>query len=586
MKKKPLNQTEKKESTWATYLRLLVYVKPYRWRLFWGFICGILFGGATIGSLPVLQRSLNRFFDTSVPISLKTVLLISSAFIFLVVVRGLGSFASAYLIQWVGNRVVMDLRVRAFSHLQDLSIGYYNSSKTGEMISRTTNDTTLIEHAVATVITDLARQPIMFIGGISYAFCLDWKLAFCSLVVFPFCLIPIILFGRRVRKASKQGQERLADIVSIMQETIGGVRIVKAFNREKYEEKRFAAECKAFFSRIMKMVRAKAIIEPIIIFISVISFVATLTYASITGMSFDQYLVFGLALVILYDPVKRLSKIHLIIQRSTAAADRVFEILDTPCLVSDKPGAEDLNKNLVNIDFNNVSFTYTEEPVLQDINLSVKKGERIALVGGSGSGKTTLVSLLPRFFDVCDGSIEIGGKDIRDITLSSLRGVMGLVTQETFLFNDTVANNILYGKPDASMDEVKDAARRAHAHDFISTMDDGYNTFVGERGVRLSGGQRQRLSIARAILRNPPILILDEATSALDTESERMVQAALDELMLGRTVFAIAHRLSTVVKSDRIIVLDKGHIVEKGTHEDLLAKNGVYKRLYDMQFEL
>ena len=482
--------------------------------------------------------------------------------------------------------MVTDMRIHVFAHLQDLSVSYFNSSRTGEMISRTTNDTTMIERAVATVITDLARQPILLIGVIGYVFYVDWRLALCSLVVFPICLVPIALFGRRVRKAAREGQERLADIVSIMQESITGIRIVKAFHREDHERGRFSAECHKFFRKTMTVVRAKAMNEPIIIFISVVSLILTLAYAGLVGMTLDEYIVFGAALVLLYDPVKRLSRIHMTIQRSSAASDRIFEILDTPRLIVDKPDAVELGADLDEIRFENVSFFYEEgEPVLQNINLSVRRGERIAFVGGSGAGKTTLVNLLPRFFDVCDGRITIGGTDIRDATTSSLRALMGLVTQETFLFNDTVANNILYGKPNATRDEVIEAARNAHAHEFIMQMDDGYDTMVGERGVRLSGGQRQRLAIARAILCNPPVLILDEATSALDTESERMVQAALEELMTGRTVFAIAHRLSTIINSDRIIVLENGLIAESGTHKELLDRGGAYKRLYDMQFD-
>ena len=576
----------KSNSTFSTYIRQLSYVRPYMRRLIAGFLCGILFGGATVSALPVLQKTLSRFFSAEEPITWMTVSLISGAFLLLVTVRGIGSFASEYLIQWVGNRVVTDMRVHVFTHLQDLSVSYFNSSRTGEMISRTTNDTTMIERAVATVITDLARQPILLIGVIGYVFYVDWRLALCSLVVFPVCLVPIALFGRRVRKAAREGQERLADIVSIMQESITGIRIVKAFHREDHECGRFAAECYKFFRKTMTVVRAKAMNEPIIIFISVVSLILTLAYAGLVGMTLDEYIVFGAALVLLYDPVKRLSRIHMTIQRSSAASDRIFEIIDTPQTIVDKPDAVELGADLDEIRFENVSFFYEEDdPVLQDINLNVRRGERIAFVGGSGAGKTTLVNLLPRFFDVCDGRITIGGTDIRDATTSSLRALMGLVTQETFLFNDTVANNILYGKPNATREEVMEAARNAHAHEFIMQMDDGYDTMVGERGVRLSGGQRQRLAIARAILCNPPILILDEATSALDTESERMVQAALEELMTGRTVFAIAHRLSTIINSDRIIVLENGLIAESGTHKELLDRDGAYKRLYDMQFD-
>jgi ATP-binding cassette, subfamily B, bacterial MsbA len=571
---------------WGTYRRLVRYVLPYRRRLAAGFLCGIVFGGSTVGALSAVPRVLERFFDLNTPMSWRAVAAISALLIAMVLARGVGSYFSATLIQWVGNRVVMDLRVEAFRHLQDLSVAYYDTSKTGEMISRTVNDATLLERAVSTVISDLARQPILFVGALGYLFYLNWRLALVSLILFPLCLVPIFWFGRRVRVAGREGQQRLADIVSIMQEAIGGVRIVKAFGMEAHEEARFARECAAFFRRVMRVVRSKALIEPIIFMISALGLVLTLSYARQTGMSLNAFLGFGLALIVLYDPIKRLSKIHLAIEHSCAAADRLFEILDTPCLVTDRPGAKPLALPVREIRFEHVEFAYAETPVLVDIDLTVPAGEMIALVGGSGAGKTTLVNLLPRFFDVTGGRLLVNGVDVRELTLESLRRQIGVVTQETFLFNETVAANIAYGKPGATQAEIETAARRAHAHEFVVGMDRGYETMVGERGVRLSGGQRQRLAIARAILRNPPILLLDEATSALDTESERLVQEALEELMQGRTVFAIAHRLSTIVSADRIVVLDRGRIVELGTHQRLLAAGGAYRRLYELQFQM
>jgi subfamily B ATP-binding cassette protein MsbA len=444
----------------------------------------------------------------------------------------------------------------------------------------------LLERAVSTVLTDLARQPIALVGVAGYALYVDWKLTLINLVLFPICLLPILGFGKRVRRSSRKGQERLAEIVSIMQESIMGVRIVKAFCMEEREQERFAGESGNFFSRIMKVVKSKSLIEPIIVFISGIALVFDVAYAAHAGMPLSEFLTLALAMVMLYDPVKRLSKIHLSIQQSSAAADRIFEILDTEIAVGDAPDAIEFDETIESIIFDKVGFSYGDARILNEIELDVKAGERIALVGGSGAGKTTLVNLLPRFFDVTSGRILLNGTDIRKITLRSLRLKMGLVTQDTFLFNDSVANNISYGSPAASQHDIEDAARRAHAHDFIMEMPEGYKTVVGEMGARLSGGQRQRLAIARAILNNPAILILDEATSALDTESERIVQQALDELVSGRTVFAIAHRLSTIKNCDRIVVLDQGDIVEIGTHDELLAADGAYKRLYDMQFDM
>ncbi len=572
-------------SSRRTYRRLIGYTRPYLWRLLGGAVFGMLFAGSTVGMLPVLQRTLGHFFDEEQALTLRITALLGGALVLLVLIRSAGQFLNAYLIQWVGNRVVMDLRSQTFAHLQELPIGYYNATQTGEMISRTVNDSTLLERAVSTVLTDLVRQPIVLIGAVAYVITRNWQLALVALLVFPVCLFPIIGFGRRVRRSAREGQERMAEIVSIMQESIRGVRIVKAFCMESREQARFDGACKVFFRRVMRVVRAHALIEPVVMLMAIAGLVLALAYASHLGMLWNEFVTMAVALVMLYDPVKRLGKIHLSIEQSSAAADRIFEILDTPLLVCDTPGAVPFTEPVKTITFDHVEFTYGGELVLHAITLAVKAGERIALVGGSGAGKTTLVNLLPRFFDVTGGRILINGRDLRTLTLRSLRMKMGLVTQDTFLFNDTVAGNIAYGLPHAPQAKIESAARRAHAHEFIMEMPQGYDTVIGEMGMLLSGGQRQRLAIARAILNDPEILILDEATSALDAESERMVQVAIDDLVEGRTVFAIAHRLSTIMNCDRIVVFDRGRMVEMGTHAELLAKSGVYRRLHDMQFD-
>jgi len=550
--------------------------------VFVGSVCGVIFGFSIAGLLMGAQAVLKNVFHNA---SISQIVLIALVLPLVALVRSIGQFLSDYYIQWVGNRVVMDIRVQTFAHLQDLSMRFFTKRKTGELMSRTINDSMMVERAVSVVLGDLVKEPFVFIGAVGFLVWIDPLLAFASLVLFPICIIPIALFGRRVRRYARHGQERLAALVSIMQETLSGIRIVKAFGMEEYEIGRFSEQCAIFFNRIMRVARDKAIIEPLIVFVSVVGLALVLVYAGWSKMPAENFITFAIAMIALYEPVKKLSKVHLNIQQTSASADRIFEILDTPALIYDMPGAYELKGAVKSINFENVGFAYEKAPVLRDIRLDVRAGERVAIVGGSGAGKTTLVNLIPRFYDVSSGALTINGVDIRKYTVKSLRSIIGMVTQETILFNDTVAANIAYGHSEASRVLIEEAAGRAHAYEFIRQLPEGYDTIIGERGLRLSGGQCQRLAIARAILRNPPILILDEATSALDTESERLVQAALDVLMEGRTVFAIAHRLSTIMHCDKIIVLEKGGIVETGTHEELLKVEGIYRRLYDLQFK-
>lgn len=588
-------------SDWSTYRRLLGYARPYLARLLLGVVFGLVFGSSVYGLLTAIQGALVHLFgDAGTPftarmaawaedlveperVELATTLAILAAFVFLGLVRGVGDFLSKYLVEWVGHRVVMDLRNATYEHIQDLSLSQIGKGRTGEFISRTGNDTQMVAQGVSTVLGDLVRQPFTLVAALVFLLLQDLRLAAASLVIFPICIVPVALFGRRVRRSARRGQARLGDLASQQQETVTGSRIVKAFGMEDTENQRFRKLSLSVFRQQMKVTRARAALQPIIELISIVTACVVLLYAQRTGIDWIELFAFLGALIVLYEPVKKLSRIHLGIQRTSAAADRIFEILDTPLAITEKPDAKPFEGEIREIIFDKVSFRYEEDWVLRDIDLTVKAGECIAFVGSSGSGKTTLVSLLPRFFDVNEGAVRINRSDLRDLTLKSLRGLIGIVTQDTILFNDTVAANIGYGTPGATLEAIEHAARRAHAHDFIQALDGGYDAMIGERGALLSGGQRQRLAIARALLRNPPILILDEATSALDTESERQVQAALDELMEGRTVFAIAHRLSTIRHADRILVLEQGRIAEQGSHRELLERGGAYKYFHDLQ---
>jgi len=599
--KRKLTEQEKQ-----VYIRLLGRTRPYRGRLAIAVVFGILFGGSVFGlllsakggmaqvfggSATRLQESadawVNQWYAGGMNHDLLITILLLGLLLLCFAIRGLSFFFSKYLIEWVAQRVVMNLRNEVFGKILHLPMLYFTGSRTGELMSRTLNDTQLVERGITEVISDLIQQPFVLIGAATYLFFIDFRLAVISLAIFPICILPVAIFGKRVRRHSKAGQERIADLSSLQQEVISGAAIVKAFGTEEREQKRFEVHSADFFRRMIKITASKAAVNPLMEFFSALAACAILLYSRYANLELSDIILFLGAMVLMYDPVKKLSRVHLAIQQSSAAGERIFSILDTEDNVANHDGATDLETPIREIKFEDVGFSYAanKPAVLKGINLSAQSGELIALVGSSGSGKTTLVNLLPRFFDPTEGHVRIDGKDLREFTLTSLRHHIGLVTQETILFNDTVFNNIAYGEPGATREMVEAAAKKAHAHEFILAMPQGYDTVIAERGLLLSGGQRQRLAIARALLRNPPILVLDEATSALDTESERAVQAALDEAMQGRTVFAIAHRLSTIQRADQILVLHKGVVGERGRHEELLARDGIYRRLYQMQFQ-
>jgi subfamily B ATP-binding cassette protein MsbA len=497
------------------------------------------------------------------------------------------SFFSEYAFQKVGLSTVRDLRNELYERLIYQSHRFFSERSTGEMVSRIVSDADQIQAAVSTRMGDLFQESITLLGLSIYVFFTNPELALICLIGAPALVIPVVHFGRRLRGTTHRSQERMADMVTLLEETIRGVRIVKAFTMERFEIRRFFDATRRHLSSNLKAQRIQALNSPVMALLAGCGMAALFLYAhrriSAHTLTLGQFVSFFAALLAMYQPIKKLNKVNLSVNAAFVAAERVFRMLDIPNEVTDKPDAIAISSVGSGIRYEGVSFRYDTDPILREVNLTVAPGEIVAIVGGSGAGKSTFVNLLPRFYDVNEGSIAIDGHDIRDVSLLSLRTLMGFVTQEVVLFNDTVRNNIAYGS-DGEEQRVIDAAKAANAHDFISALPQGYDTEIGESGVLLSGGQRQRLAIARALFKDPPILILDEATSALDTESERLVQGALERLMRGRTTLVIAHRLSTIRSADKIVVLDKGVIVEEGPHEELLARRGIYRKLYDLQF--
>ena len=567
------------------YLRLLKFVKPYWVRLAGAMVCMLFVSAASAASAFLVKPVLDDVFFKK---DLAMLRLIPLAIVGLFILKGLFDYGQGYLMSFVGQRIITDLREKIYHHLHSLSLSFYTKNPTGVLMSRILNDVSLVQGAVSDSVTGLLKDIFTILGLVFVVFYRDWKLALIALVVFPIAVYPIVRFGRKLRSYSTRSQMTLADLSTLLLETISGTRIVKAFNMEDYERKRFSKVNEKLFQLMRKSFRVRAVSHPLMETLGGLGIAAIVFYGGynvIQGTATPgTFFSFLAALLMLYEPVKRLSNVNNSIQQGLAGASRIFEILDTVPEIRNKPGARDLGEIREGIEFQDVWFKYEEDWVLKNINLKIRAGEVVAFVGASGGGKTTLVNLVPRFYEVNSGRILIDGADIRELTVESLRERIAMVTQQTILFNDTVEQNIAYGNIGQPREKIVEAAEAAFAHNFIRNLPEGYQTRIGEQGVKLSGGERQRVSIARALLKNAPILILDEATSSLDSESEGEVQKAIEFLMQGRTTLVIAHRLSTIRKADRIVVIAGGEIVEEGTHEALLEKDGEYRKLYLLQF--
>ncbi len=568
------------------YTRMARYLKPYMGRAVFATLCMGMVAAATSGTAYMVKPVMDKIFDAREATALYP---IAAGIIILFALKGVFFYLQSYHMSMVGQRVIMDIRQEMVDHLLRQDLRFFSNTSTGNLTSRVWNDITLMNTAVTQAVTAVALHVLTIIGLTGMVWYFNPKLAFLSMFVFPIAVYPIVRFGQRLREYTRKGQEILGQMNHVLVEGFTGIRIVKAFNMEESESKRFHAEESSLLNVIRRFTRVKSVSTPVMELIGAVGVASIILLGGdmvIDGeMTQGDFFSFMAALMMLYDPVRKMNGVNHQIQAGAAAAERVFELLDTSAEIVDNENAVELQGVKESIVFDDVRFTYDDgEEVLHGIDLSVKAGQVVAFVGPSGGGKSTLVNLIPRFFDVTGGRILVDGADIRDLTQRSLRDHIAYVTQQTFLFNDSIRNNIAYGCAGASEDDIIVAARAANAHEFILGLPKGYDSVVGEQGVKLSGGQRQRISIARAILKNAPILILDEATSALDSESEKEVQSALDNLMVGRTTFVIAHRLSTIRAADLIVAIVNGSVVETGTHEDLLRMNGAYARLHKLQF--
>jgi subfamily B ATP-binding cassette protein MsbA len=586
---------------WRPYMRLYSYAGPYKWR----FALGLAFGAAyavVTSFLPLtVYRVSNFVFHGAAPNpkaallhreilnvgpKIDSIVWICLAIPVIMTIRSLCSYGGAYYMAWVSNKVVNDIRNQLFTKVMGHSMDFFNRMQAGYLMSRIQNDARNMQQALASVSSDVFKQPITILGAVIVLLLLDWKFTIVGLILFPICILPIRYFGKRARQAVQREQKGGVLMTVTMHESFSGIRVIKSFAREQQQEKIFRRGAQQSFSQTMRIVKATEAVGPLVEIIASIGIGLALWYVYAAHLSTGRFFGLITGIFIIYDPIKTLSKLHIVMQRSLGATTAIFSILDSVSSVQDAPNAIELPSSRGRIDFENVTFRYSTgvADAVQNVNLYIESGKTYALVGASGAGKSTILSLLLRLYDPTGGAVRVDGHDLRSLTQKSLREQIGLVTQETFLFHDTIFKNIQFGRLNATPEEVYAAARTAFAHDFILAQPNGYDTVIGDKGCLISGGQQQRLAIARALLKNAPILLLDEATSSLDTESEKQIQKALEKLSAGRTVIAIAHRLSTILSADQIVVLESGNIKEIGTHAELLEKSGYYRRLYDMQF--
>lgn len=560
-------------------------MKPYWWRILLAALASSAYGGLDAAFAYMVEPLLKKIF-VSKDVFIFSILPLIIILIFLF--RGICRYLNDYFMRTAAQLAVQDVRNEIFRKNIFLDLNFFHQNQTGSLMSRIVNDVAIMQEGVGGIISGVFRDVIGLVSLLGVIFYRDWQLAIISILVVPLSIYPAQLIGKKIKLNARKGQEEAGDFANILQESLSGIKIVKAFSLEKTMIDKFSRANRMYYDFVRKVIKYSSLSSPTMEIITSLGIAAVVLFGGskvMAGkMSAPEFFSFITAMALVYSPVKKLISAYNDAQRSLGASERVFEIIDARPEIIDAHDGYKLTPDDNRVEFKNVSFKYQDDYILNNVSLVAEKGQMVALVGPSGSGKSTLVSLIARFYDASEGQVITGAHDVREISKDSLMRHIALVDQETILFHDTVANNIRYGKQDATDDEVIKAAQAAYAHDFIMEMPDGYQTSIGDRGVRLSGGQRQRLCIARAIIKNAPILILDEATSALDTESEQMVQKALDNLMVNRTTFVIAHRLSTVINADNIVVLEKGKIVESGSHRSLLENNGLYSRLCSQQF--